>query len=130
MLYKFGILSYPRTSRSWNLVQKFALKMCCKSWNSIYSEILQQSSLPTLSFRRKYLCLSYFYNLVNGHFAFPDVPVTLYQNPYNTRSSHAIQVFMSNLMLILILSLILTLDYLTVELSSHKCNGFNFYFII
>ena len=41
------------------LVQKFALKMCCKSWNSTYSEILQQSSLPTLSFRRKYLCLSY-----------------------------------------------------------------------
>ena len=71
------------------LVQKFALKMCCKSWNSTYSEILQQSSLPTLSFRRKYLCLSYFYNLVNGHFAFPDVPATLYQNPYNTRSSHS-----------------------------------------
>ena len=71
------------------LVQKFALKMCCKSWNSTYSENLQQSSLPTLSFRRKYLCLSYFYNLVNGHFAFPDVPATLYQNPYNTRSSYS-----------------------------------------
>ena len=52
-------------------VQKFALKMCCKSWDSSYDENLQQSLLPELSARRKYLNLSYFYNLVNGRFEFP-----------------------------------------------------------
>ena len=70
-------------------VQRFALKMCCKSWSSSYSENLQQSSLPELSFRRKYLSLSYFYNLVNGRFEFPDIPATLRQINYNTRSSHS-----------------------------------------
>ena len=70
-------------------VQKFALKMCCKNWDSSYSENLQQSLLPELSFRRKYLSLSYFYNLINGRFEFPDMPVTLRQPTYSTRSSHA-----------------------------------------
>ena len=69
--------------------QGFALKMCCKSWGSSYSENLQQSLLPKLSCRRKYLSLSYFYNLVNGHFEFPDIPATLRQPTYSTRSSHA-----------------------------------------
>ena len=70
-------------------VQRFALKMCCKSWTFSYSENLQQSSLPELFFRRKYLSLSYFYNLVNGRFEFPDTPATLHQINYNTRSSHS-----------------------------------------
>ena len=72
-------------------VQKFALKMCCKRWDSSYSENLDQSLLPELSLRRKYLNLSYFYNLINGLFDFPDMPttVTLRQLTYSTRSSHA-----------------------------------------
>ena len=70
-------------------VQKFALKMCCKSWNSSYDENLQQSLLPELSARRKYLNVSYFYNLVNGRFEFPDTPATLRESAYNTRSSSA-----------------------------------------
>ena len=57
-------------------VHRFALKMCCKNWDASYSENLQQSSLPELSFRRKYLSLIYFYNLVNGQFEFPDFPAT------------------------------------------------------
>ena len=70
-------------------VQKFALKMCCKRWDSSYSENLDQSLLPELSLRRKYLSLSYFYNLINGLFEFPDMPTTLHQLTYSTRSSHA-----------------------------------------
>ena len=69
-------------------VQKFGLKMCCKSWDSSYSENLQQSLLPELSVRRKYLSLSYFYNLINGRFEFPNMPATLRQPTYSTRSSH------------------------------------------
>ena len=63
--------------------------MCCKHWDSSYSENLHQSLLPELSLRRKYLSLSYFYNLINGHFEFPDMPATLRQPTYSTRSSHA-----------------------------------------
>ena len=68
-------------------VQKFALRMCYKSWGSTYSENLQLSTLPELSFRRKYLSLCYFYNLINGRFEFPENPATLRQSIYNTRSS-------------------------------------------
>ena len=64
--------------------------VCCKSWDCSYSENLQQSLLPELSFRRKYLSLSYFYNLIYGHFEFPDMRATHYVNlPYSTRSSPA-----------------------------------------
>ena len=70
-------------------VQKFALKMCCKHWDSSYLENLHPSLLPELSLSRKYLSLSYFYNLINEHFEFPDMPTTLRQLTYSTRSSHA-----------------------------------------
>ena len=61
------------------LVQKFsALKMCCKNGGYSYSEKLQQSLLPELSSHRKYLSLSYFYNLVNGRFKFPDIITSIY----------------------------------------------------
>ena len=90
-------------------VQKFALKVCCKNWDSSYDDNLQQSLLPELSACRKYLNLSYFYNLVNRRFEFPDTPATLRQSAYNTRSSTwAVQVFMSNLLLILIFFCILS----------------------
>ena len=63
--------------------------MCCKNWGSRYSENLQQTALPELSSRRSYLSLSYFYNLINGHFEFPDIPARVREPAYNTRSSHA-----------------------------------------
>ena len=84
-------------------VQKFAFKLCCKRWDTSYSENLYHSLLPELSFRRKYLSLSYFYNLIHGHFEFPDMPATLRQPTYSTRSSHATINFMFNLSLTLIL---------------------------
>ena len=70
-------------------VQKLALKMCRKTWDSSYAGNLQLFSLPELSSRRKYLSLSYFYNLINGQFEFPDFPATLRQTSYSTRSSHS-----------------------------------------
>ena len=68
-------------------VQKFVLKMCCKSWDLSYSEYLQQSLLPELSFRRQYLSLSYCCNLVHGRFEFPGMPATLRQPTYSNHAS-------------------------------------------
>ena len=34
-------------------VQKFALRICTKSWNTSYEDLLSASSLPKLSFRRQ-----------------------------------------------------------------------------
>ena len=53
-------------------VQKFALKVCLKRWDSSYSELLVLSGIPKLAYRRKLLCLAYFYKAVNGHVTLPD----------------------------------------------------------
>ena len=53
-------------------VQKFALKVCLKKWDSSYSELLDLSGIPKLADRRKLLCLTYFYKAVNGHVILPD----------------------------------------------------------
>ena len=53
-------------------VQKFALKMCLKSWDSSYDDLFDASKLPHLSTRRKCLCLLYFYKAINGLIITPD----------------------------------------------------------
>jgi hypothetical protein len=53
-------------------VQKFALKVCLKRWDSGYSELLDVSGLPKLADRRKCLCLMYFFKAVNDHITLPD----------------------------------------------------------
>ena len=71
-------------------VQKFALKICCKHWDTSCSENLHQNLLPELSLRRRYLSLSYFYNLINGHFEFFRICQPCYINlPYSTCSGYA-----------------------------------------
>ena len=51
-------------------VQKFALKICFKQWDSSYSDLLQSSNLPTLANRRKYLGLCYLYKLIIMYLSF------------------------------------------------------------
>ena len=70
-------------------IQKFALKVCFKQWDSSYSDLLQSSNLPTLSHRRKYLGLCYFYKLVNNIFEFPQCPLTLRVLNYPNRNGRA-----------------------------------------
>ena len=41
-------------------VQKFALRMCTKSWNFNYEELLTNANLPSLRTRRVQASLSYF----------------------------------------------------------------------
>ena len=70
-------------------IQKFALKVCFKQWDSSYSDLLQSSNLPTLSHRRKYLGLCYFYKLVNNIFEFPQCPLTPRVLNYPNRNGRA-----------------------------------------
>ena len=46
-------------------VQKFALKVCLKSWNTPYDTLLSIAQLPRLEQRRVQLKLSFLYQLVN-----------------------------------------------------------------
>ena len=68
-------------------VQKFALKVCFKHWDSRYDDNLQMAQLPDLKSRREYLNLCYFFKLVHGIFAFPNNPSILRQINYPTRNS-------------------------------------------
>ena len=51
-------------------VQRFALKVCFKHWDSSYYDSLQTSQLPELKVCREYLNLCYFFKLVHGIFVF------------------------------------------------------------
>ena len=70
-------------------VQKFALKVCNKDWNSSYSDLLTQANLPPLAQRRLELKLSFLYQLVNNlshgnhELSFRAMPVNVRNNnPY------------------------------------------------
>ena len=56
-------------------VQKFALKVCTKNWNSDYESLHQLYNLPTLASRRHYLKLCLLYQVVNEHINFPLSPI-------------------------------------------------------
>ena len=75
-------LEYRYASQVWNPyktgeinsledVQKFALRMCAKHWDSSYDDLLQPFSLPSLQQRREYLDLSTMFKIVHGLFYFP-----------------------------------------------------------
>ena len=69
-------------------IQKFALKVCLKSWDGSYGDHLQACSLPHLVERRKFLCLMYLYKAVNGYVVNPNsAPIEPRICHYNTRSS-------------------------------------------
>ena len=69
-------------------VQRFALKMCTKSWDSSYEDKLTFCNLPTLCQRRRVLKLTFLYQLMHGHFIFPNAPLEMRSNPYNLRHVH------------------------------------------
>jgi len=53
-------------------VQKFALRMCYKHWSASYSELLEQSNLPSLSNERLFSKLCHLYKIQNNLTAFPN----------------------------------------------------------
>ena len=67
-------------------VQKMALKICTKNWNSSYEENLAIVSLTSLAQRRDHLSLCYFYKLVHNLFCFPEAPLIPYTHTKFTRA--------------------------------------------
>ena len=57
-----GILFLPKGIKAIEGVQKFALRVCTKSWRSNYNELLDYCDIPTMASRRKMakLCLLFF----------------------------------------------------------------------
>ena len=52
-------------------VQKFALKMCLKNWDSNYQDLLDLAQMPTRQNRRLYLKLCTLHKIIHGFFYFP-----------------------------------------------------------
>ncbi len=52
-------------------VQKFALRMCLKNWDTGYQDLLDLTNFPSLKNRRLYLKLSTLYKIIYGLFYFP-----------------------------------------------------------
>ena len=69
-------------------VQKLALKVCLKSWNTKYNELLEQSNLPSIRARRQQAKLCHFYKIVNNETFFPNVPIQARQLNYSSRTVH------------------------------------------
>ena len=65
-------------------VQKFALKVCTKSWNSTYSSLLSQ---PRLDQRRVQFKLSFLYQLVNNLAFCPHAPIIFHNVSVNVRNT-------------------------------------------
>ena len=63
-------------------VQKFALRMCLKSWDMDYSGLLETAHIPTLSSRRSRASLRHLTKIVKNQTYFPKAPITVQQNPY------------------------------------------------
>ena len=69
-------------------VQKFALKVCTKSWDSSYNCLLSQIDLPRLDQRRVQLKLSFLYQLINSLTFCPHAPVCFRNVPVNVRNNN------------------------------------------
>ena len=68
-------------------VQKFALRMCTKSWDSNYDDLLVATSLPSLESGRSHSSLCHLFKIIHGLTEFEDAPLTNYVSQHDTRSS-------------------------------------------
>ncbi len=68
MLSLFGA---PICLRTIEGIQKFAFRICAKSLEERYEDLLQLFNLPAMSERRLYLDLCTMFKIVHGFFYFP-----------------------------------------------------------
>ena len=68
-------------------VQKFACKVCLKTWDMNYEDMLHSLNLIPLQTRRKYLILVTMFNIINGHLHFNPGNFTPQQPAYNSRQT-------------------------------------------
>ena len=68
-------------------VQKFALRVCLKSWDKNYDDLLLNSELPSLQKRRVLASLCHLYKILRGLTDFDEAPLQPQSSVYNTRSS-------------------------------------------
>ena len=66
-----------------------ALRVCTKSWDTNYSDLLVKTHLPSLQARRQQTKLCNLFNMVNHFTFFPDAPIQARQFSYPSRSVHA-----------------------------------------
>ena len=70
-------------------VQKFGLRVCNKSWNSGYDDLLTKSKLPTLQSRRQQSKLCQLYKIINETTFYPAAPTQSREYVYSSRSVHS-----------------------------------------
>ena len=56
-------------------VQHFAWRICTKSWDIPYCDMLCTLNIPPLSERRKLLKICYLYKIIHGFIDFPNAPL-------------------------------------------------------
>ena len=69
-------------------VQKFALRVCNKTWNLSYEDLLSKSHLTTLRERRRQFKLCHVFNILNDYAFFPDAPLQSRVLNYASRTVH------------------------------------------
>lgn len=57
-------------------VQKYALKVCMKSWDASYADLMSMTSLPSMQCRHLQASLCHLYKIVHGLTEFPGAPTT------------------------------------------------------
>ncbi len=73
-------------------VQRFATKVCTKTWNTThYEDRLESLQLDTLRERRTYLKQCHLFKLVHGLSIFPNCPISFSHSSHSsTRSNHSL----------------------------------------
>ena len=70
-------------------VQKFALRVRTKQWNSSYEDLIDMCRLSELRTLRNHLSLGLLHKIINEECILPKAPLTSYSSTYFTRSHAA-----------------------------------------
>ena len=84
---------YPYLAKDINSlesVQRFAMKVCLKQWNTPYCQLLNQSRLPDPNTCHKHLNLC---NIVNGIHVYPNLPLVSYSPQHMLQNTHSYMQF-------------------------------------